>query len=248
MCYWRRLSKRSTLSSNETQPMRYLEDEWEMDDESPPATGTSPNSTSDIGNSRQNSKRSRRGRKMSDEKQQNLSDKMSLSQSLLVRPLEDPDANAYTMQQQEQSSPSSGQLDKSPTSGQLLCYRRVEVLAFLLATGSLLLMAMSVTVACCWQQTNKLKRLRRSTEVATSRGLCGGASSSTLSSFSSANSTSGPAYSVNQTNLNHHHSLVAASSGRARRLSDSTSSIRQPPLMPNHNRLKERLLIMSFLQ
>lgn len=227
MCYWRRLSKRSALSPNGTQTMQYP-----IDDEL--YTEVAHFNSTTHGNDKQNVKRKREGRKMidsqRDKEQINLSDKMSLTQSLLVRPIDDPDAAAYSMQQQ---AAFSDQLDSNSASGQLLCYRRVEVLAFLLATGSLLLVAMSVTVACCLQQTSKLKRFRRSNYMeATNRSLCG--PSSSLGSLSSANSAS-TAY---LSNLNHLGQVGAS------KRPFGSALVHQPAV----GRHKERLLILSLLQ
>lgn len=234
MCYWRRLSKRSALSLNGTQTVQYLGDGESEDEEFTIDRSRDTNSTEIT--TRQNLKRGRESRKMKDSerdqrKPQTLSDKMSLTQSLLVRPLDDPDAAAYSMQQQ-----SSEQMDKSSTSSQLLCYKRAEVLAFLLATGSLLLVAMSVTVACCWHQTRKLKQFRRSNLAGMANNFGCGASSS-LQSLSSANSTSSSsALSSRIYNSNRQVQSVKQPFG--------ASAFRQQSI----GRHKERLLVLSLLQ
>lgn len=159
MCYWRRLSKRST-NSNSTQFLSTDEGD-EADDEDgtdfslatgqettlKPTTTTTASTTAD---SHSSSRRQGRKQRLSAAAEQadsaksagQMSDTVNLFRALQVRQERDPDAAPYyALEPTEVAASREG----------LLCYRRAEVLAFMLTTVSVLLVAISVTIGCCWR-------------------------------------------------------------------------------------------------
>lgn len=101
-----------------------------------------------------------------------VSDSLSLFKALQVRhePAEPEKARRRAQQMQE--------IYAEDDEAQLVCYRHAEVLLFMLTSGSLLLLMVSVAVTCCW-------RIRKLTRNQFERNrLKGGCGSSTASSLS----------------------------------------------------------------
>lgn len=283
MCYWRRLSKRST--SNGTQPDGLMlgddfvganEDFMAFDDRDSSAN-SSDNSPLHLtttlnyhqmdeevparaeGERKRSARQLRKldlssdsemdttkkdksvGSKEKGGKEQpvgQISDKVSLFQALEVRQEREPSA-LYSHEAYSLSDPMSDPADtlkgstgrdllrESMRSSSEICYQRAELLAFMFTGVSVLLVAICISVGCCWraaalrhkaikqraqaqaqQQQQKLRK-KLATSVALSTGgnplssgpLSAGAYSSASSSFSS--STASDARSSSQ--YLHHH-------------------------------------------
>lgn len=128
-----------------------------------------------------------------------ISDKVSLFQALEVRQERaDPDpTRPYSSYSTFEQPLDVGELTSSgtPTSqANLMCYRRVEVWAFLFTALSVILVAISVTVGCCWRAANLRKRDRK----LLSSTPC--LSSANLSSCGSSTSSSSPPASFSNNN------------------------------------------------
>jgi len=190
MCYWRRLSKRYASNDTilEDQRTNYGEIPDPIGDSSyvttttamyypdsgtPPSSETSRqrsgrqsrklDSTRDLESGREIGDRNARRASSAVQRPQTgqLSDSVSLFQALEVRQEREPDAAPYS------SYLESGldQADASDTIGSKsnsnLCYRRAEVLAFFITTFSVLLVAISVTIGCCWRTATIRMRDRK---------------------------------------------------------------------------------------
>lgn len=183
MCYWRQLSKRSTdyaqMSTNETDFLLDLEP-----DGSRTTTTTTTrfdegefNIWSDAGADAHSSESSeklpaRQGRHMRLEEsardqgqlQTNaskpiatptISDSVSLFQALEVRQEHDADSFAsgsYDLHPRKESSTIDHQ------TAHLICYRQAELLAYLFGLVSIILVAVSVSIGCCWRVSQLRKR------------------------------------------------------------------------------------------
>lgn len=157
MCYWRHISKRSiddlSMSFNKTDHL--LGQTGEVDGEF--------NLGSDNEQVRpKSSARQSRHMKTDDESKSNdsskittISDKLNLFQALEVRQDHEGDLGAKSYE----FSPSKESSTIEQTAP-LMCYRQAELLSYLFGIVSILLVAISVSIACCWR-ARELKRLEK---------------------------------------------------------------------------------------
>lgn len=176
MCYWRRLSKRSaagnsSLQLGNQQDEHYYNslDGFEQDQQ---ATTTSSSTTKAPEQRRTKSAR-RTGRTMSTStkkpdddggvKEGSLSDRVSLFQALEVRQERDSaDAAAYSLDLPKNYNHLTGSaLSGMNGDDSLMCYRRAELVAFLITAVSVILVALSVTIGCCWRAIRLRRRDRK---------------------------------------------------------------------------------------
>lgn len=116
-----------------------------------------------------------------------VSDKVSLFQALEVRQEREPDAEPYSSYSLLADSAHAGSHPTDRSGGEqsnnsLQCYRRAEVLAFLFTAVSILLVAISVTVGCCWRAASLRVQDRNSK-------LAAAAATSRISSSANASAT-----------------------------------------------------------
>lgn len=285
MCYWRRLSKRSTsngtqldgqmlgddfgaaneedfmafdgqdssANSSDNSPLHLTTtlNYHQLGEEVPPrAEGERKRSARqlrrlDLSNENEMDTTKREGHKQKGGKEQaigQISDKVSLFQALEVRQEREPSAlyshEAYSLSdslydQADTLKGSAGRdlLRESVRTSSEVCYQRAELLAFMFTGVSVLLVAICISVGCCWraaalrhkatkqraqvqaqQQQQKLRK-KLATSVALSTGganhlssgpLSAGAYSSASSSFSGSTATDARSSSQYSNHHNHH--------------------------------------------
>lgn len=164
MCYWRRLSKRST---NETE--FDSDDNYDQNDSDSQEFVTSTTAVPDLtisnnharqrspgsasiapdGTKRQSRKldtsltAKNKAKKAADDL---ISERLSLFQALEV--LED---RGQLEAASNRAYPSYASNSSDDTNNSMMCYQRAEVFAFLFTTASVLLAAISITIGCCWR-------------------------------------------------------------------------------------------------
>lgn len=211
MCYWRRLSKRS-IGLNETTSAlvddnqslissvraslgsdltRHLGTNDTLDrsrnrrsrqlrltDASRPSTQSKPKQTSKSDATKSDDAAS-------------ISEKVSLFQALEVRQEREPDFSTETDPFQSGHNSAAWSMTNSTAVDSLpLCYRRVEVYAFLMTTAVILVAAISVTVGCCLRARSIWKHNSIYHSPSSQVSSCATTRSNSLWTIPSANRTS----------------------------------------------------------
>lgn len=167
MCYWRQLSKRSadygdSVSTNDTEFM--LDTVEPADARSGRVDGEFSVWSPDESHSAQPKTSARQARHMradeprattDERKAMPISDSVSLYQALEVRQEHDADfaTGSYDLQR-----PKTDASTVDHQTAQLICYRQAELLAYLFGLASIVLVAVSVSIGCCWRASQMRKR------------------------------------------------------------------------------------------